>query len=93
MVSRIEQVFGLRGGSRVDLFRQGFGFGRHRNQEEEEGTRAVIRAEAGEAREVQETQPAIPPLDPNDPQRNQAVLEALSREQRLQSELRRAGLL
>jgi len=93
VVSRIEQIFGLRGGSPGDLLRQGFGFGRHRNGEEDGDTRAAIRAEEGQAREVQETHPVIIPLEPNDPERARAMLEVLSREQQLQSELRSAGLL
>lgn len=93
VVSRIEQVFGLRGGSRGDFFRQGFGFGRHRGQDEDEDARAAIRAEEGGAQGIQETQPMVLPLDPDDPERNRIILEALSREQRLQVELRNARLL
>lgn len=83
MVSRIEQVFGRRAGSRGDLFRQGFSFRRLRTQEEDGDTQAAIRAEEGEVRQ------------PNAPQHNSTVVHApvTYEEERLQRILRESGFL
>jgi len=83
MVSRIEQVFGMRAGSRGDLFRQGFGFSRLRTQEEDGDTQAAIRAEEGEARQ------------PSGPQQVSTVVRTpvTVEEERLQRILRESGFL
>ncbi|KAF5363649.1 hypothetical protein D9756_000493 [Leucocoprinus leucothites] len=92
VVSRIEQVLGLQGVSRGDLFRQGFGFGRNRNQDDEEV--AVVRAEQGEGRIVgATTQHPLLPLDPDNPEGNRILLQAIENEHRLRTELRNAGLV
>jgi hypothetical protein len=95
VVSRIEQVFGLRGISPGELFRQGFGFGgRDRSQEvEDDSTRAAESAEQGEARLVQETTHPLPPLDTDDPERNRVLLQAVRDDHLLRIELRNAGLV
>jgi len=92
MVSRIEQVFGIRGGSRGDLFRQGFGFRWLHLQEEDESTRAVISAEEGEAARVRDTHTTSPP---GGPQHSSTAAHApvLSREARLERALEEAGFL
>jgi hypothetical protein len=92
IVSRIEQVFGLRGGAPGDLFRQGFGFGSPRNREEDDHTQAVLRAEEGEATAAEHNNGAPTP-DPNNPERDRRVLHALTLENHLQTQLQRAGFL
>ncbi|TFK43410.1 hypothetical protein BDQ12DRAFT_674930 [Crucibulum laeve] len=89
--SQLERMFALRGISRGDLFRQGFGFGR-RDREEDEATRNAIRAEEGEAIDAQETDSMIP-SDQQDPERARLVAEAHAREMRLRTELRDAGFI
>ncbi|KAF8914034.1 hypothetical protein CPB84DRAFT_1811466 [Gymnopilus junonius] len=89
IISQLESSFGLRGISRADLFRQGFGFGPSGRQDEDEATR---RAEEGDtADSSQETDPILS-LDPNDP-RSRSIIQALANERRLQRDLREAGLL
>jgi len=97
LLSRLEHTFSLRGTSRVDLFRQGFGFGPRRNPNSEEPQSALLaRAEEGDVREgdreALETDRMIP-VDPNDPERSRRIAEALANERRLQADLRSAGLL
>lgn len=96
-LSRLEHTFSLRGTSRVDLFRQGFGFGSRRNHNSEDQQSALLaRAEEGDVREgdreALETDLMIP-VDPNDPQRSRLMAEALANDRRLQADLRNAGLL
>lgn len=92
VVSRLEQMFRLPPGSRVELFRHGFGFGGRQDQDED-GVRAVIRAEEGVARELQETEPATPPLQPRHAEHNRGSSLVQTHEGRLQNELRSTGLL
>ncbi|KDR83610.1 hypothetical protein GALMADRAFT_54847 [Galerina marginata CBS 339.88] len=92
IVSQLESSFGLRGLSRADLFRQGFGFGTSRHNEDDEATRAVLRAEEGDSpHSSRETDPMIS-LDPADPN-SRAIIQAFANERRLQRDLREAGLL
>lgn len=87
--SQLESSFGLRGVSRTDLLRQGFGFGPSTRHEQDA---AVRRAEEGDAGEhAQETEPMLS-LDPSDP-RSRTIIQALANERRLQRDLREAGLL
>jgi len=96
IISQFESSFGLRGMSRADLFRQGFGFGATRHRENDEATREVVRAEEGESNahehSTRDTEPMIP-LDPSNPERSRATIRAFANEQRLQQDLREAGLL
>jgi len=93
LISQFESSFGLRGISRTDLFRQGFGFGATRNREDDETTREAVRAEEGESgHNARETDPMIP-LDPSDPERSRLIIQAFANEQRLRRDLREAGLL
>jgi len=95
IISHFESSFSLRGMSRADLFRQGFGFGATRNREDDEATREAVRAEEGESNgheHSMETDPMIP-LDPSNPERSRAIIQAFANEQRLQRDLREAGLL
>lgn len=96
-LSRLEHAFSLRGTSRVDLFRQGFGFGPRRNPNSEERQSGLLaRAEEGDVREgdreARETDLMIP-VDAHDPERSRQIAEALANERRLQADLRNAGLL
>lgn len=96
IISHFESSFSLRGMSRAELFRQGFGFGATRNREDDEATREAVRAEEGESNghehSLRETDPMIP-LDPSNPERSRAIIQAFANEQRLQRDLREAGLL
>lgn len=93
IISSFESSFSLRGMSRAELFRQGFGFGTARNREDDEATREAVRAEeGGHEHSIRETDAMIP-LDPSDPERSRAIIRAFANEQRLQRDLREAGLL
>jgi len=93
LISQFESSFGLRGMSRAELFRQGFGFGDTRNRGDDETTREAVRAEEGESRHnAGETDPMIP-LDPSDPERSRLIIQAFANEQRLRRDLREAGLI
>lgn len=90
------RIFSLHGTSRIDMFRQGFGFGSRRNHDTEDPqTARLTRAEEGNVREgdqeALETD-LMMPVDP-DPQRNRLIAEALANDRRLQADLRSAGLL
>ncbi|PPQ83280.1 hypothetical protein CVT25_004019 [Psilocybe cyanescens] len=88
IVSHLESSFGLRGVSRSDFFRQGFGLGPRQPNADE----TIRAAEEGDApHSAQETDPMLA-LDPADPN-SRAVIEAYANEQRLQRDLREAGLL
>ncbi|KAG5634312.1 hypothetical protein H0H81_002464 [Sphagnurus paluster] len=103
-LSRIDSNFSLRGTTRMDLFRQGFGFGgRGRTTSTEEPMTAAVRAaEEGHALPHQtlneeqltalETDYMIP-IDPSDPNRSRLLLAAMQHDQRMQRDLRSAGLL
>ncbi|KAG6854851.1 hypothetical protein C0991_012041 [Blastosporella zonata] len=98
LFSRMENNFSLRGTSRLELLRQGFGLGRGRGADnDDEATRTALRAEEGTAHPRNEDEHATetdvmnPPGPGSD--RNRMVLEALQRDRRLQADLRNAGLL
>jgi hypothetical protein len=97
LFSRLEHTFGLRGTAQLDLFRNGFGFGPHENNNlEDQQAARLARAEEGNVhegdRDALETDRMIP-VDPIDPQRSQRMMEALVNDRRLQADLRSAGLL
>jgi hypothetical protein len=97
VLSRFENTFGLRGSSRSDLFRQGFGFGRReRTSEDEAEARLAVRVEEGNVHDPEmdalETD-AMLRVDPNDPNRSRLIAEVFANERRLQTDLRNAGLL
>jgi len=83
--SQFDRLFGLR----ADMLRQGFGFG---PRAESEADRTVTRAEEGHSTEVTENDLIIH-ISPDDPNRERLIREAVMNEQRLQNELRAAGLL
>lgn len=89
-------MFGVRrqsqGESPGDLFWRGFGFGRQHNEEDEEETRAVSRAEEGEAQGLTEHSMVLT-LDPNESGRNQAIIEAVAQDRLLETRLREANFL
>jgi hypothetical protein len=96
-LSRLEHTFGLRGTSRIDLFRNGFGLGSHGNNNSEDQQAArLARAEEGDVhegdRDALETDRMIPGYS-IDPERSQRIMEALANDRRLQADLRSAGLL
>lgn len=92
IVSQLESSFGLRGISRIDLLRQGFGFGPSRRENDDESTHIIVQAEEGNAPHSPRETDAMLTLDPNDP-RSRVIMAALANEQRLQRDLREAGLL
>ncbi|KAF7355429.1 hypothetical protein MSAN_01459700 [Mycena sanguinolenta] len=79
-MSQFERGFGLRGMTRGDLFRQGFGFGARQDVEQE-------RTEGS----PEETEFMIPA--DADPERARQLQEAIRHERRLHAELRAAGLI
>ncbi|KAJ7498787.1 hypothetical protein FB451DRAFT_1334411 [Mycena latifolia] len=81
-MTQFERGFGLRGMSRSDLFRQGFGFGPRHDEHDE---RAEDPADATET-------DFMIPADA-DPERVRQLQEAIQNERRLHEELRAAGLL
>jgi hypothetical protein len=81
-MTQFERGFGLRGMTRSDLFRQGFGFGSREDSHDE-------RPEA--AADATETDFMIPA--DADPERARQMQEAIRNERRLHEELRAAGLL
>lgn len=91
----VERMFGVRrqsqGESPGDLFWRGFGFSRHHNEEDEEESRAAVRAEEGEARDPIEHSTVLP-LDSDEPERNHTILEATAHRQ-LETRLRESGFL
>ncbi|KAF5387978.1 hypothetical protein D9615_000527 [Tricholomella constricta] len=98
LLSRMEQNFSLRGTSRIDLLRQGFGLGRNRRSEEDEVASAAVRAEEGNAQPRQDDEHALEtdymiPIDPSDPNRSRLIAQAVEHDLRLQRDLRNAGLL
>ncbi|TFK75780.1 hypothetical protein BDN72DRAFT_350069 [Pluteus cervinus] len=95
MVNPFERMFGLRGMSRGDLFRVGFGFpGRQRQREREQQQEAEDRdladLEAGNAQDASETDAML--AESQDP-RSRMLAQVLAHERRLQRDLREAGLL
>ncbi|KAG6830837.1 hypothetical protein H0H92_014489 [Tricholoma furcatifolium] len=95
LFSRIENNFSLRGSSRFDLIRQGFGLGRRQGGDnDEDAIRDIVRAEEGTAQPPNEDEHA----QESDrilaePIRNRLIQEAVERDRRLQADLRSAGLL
>jgi len=80
-MSQFESRFGLRGMTRTELFRQGFGFS-PRHDEHEEGETSV---------DPEETEFMIPA--DADPEQARQMEEAIRNERRLHAELRAAGLI
>lgn len=90
-LGRFEHIFTLRGVSRVDLFRQGFGFGRTREQESD---RELARTEEGDGDVIDSAETDLMiPVDPNNPNHSGRMANALTNERRLQQDLSAAGLL
>jgi hypothetical protein len=86
-VSQLESSFNLRGLSRIEFLRQGFGFGsRNHNQEDEE----IRRAEEGDS---QRTPREIDPMISSDSSNPQPSAEALETERQLRRHLRDAGFI
>ena len=88
-VSQFESSFSLRGISRIEFLRQGFGFGSRNHQEEDE---ALVRAEEGD---LQRTPREIDPMisigsSQADPQPSAQALET---ERQLRRHLREAGFI
>jgi len=89
IVSRLESSVGLRGMSRIELLRQGFGF-RSAARTSEEGSPAIAqRAEEGDA---QEMEPMMPPSSGNS-DRDRRRAQVLENDLRLQRDLRSSGLI
>ena len=83
-VSRLESSFSLLGLSRIELLRQGFGFGRRNHRDDE-----VLQAEEGDPqRRSREIDPMI--STESDPQRSSQDLET---ERQLRRHLREAGFI
>jgi len=80
-MTQFESRFGLRGMTRTELFRQGFGFS-SRHEEHEEGETSV---------DPEETEFIIPA--DADPEQARQMEEAIRNERRLHAELRAAGLI
>ena len=86
-VSQPESSFSLRGISRIEFLRQGFGFGsRNHNQEDEE----ILRAEEGDS---QWTPREIDPMISTDLPDPQASAQARETERQLRRHLRDAGFI
>lgn len=85
-VSQFETMFGLRGTSRSDLFRQGLGLGTARSDSADR-EREYDERDA----ELSEREPMIP-LD-SDAHHSAMIEEALRNDRRLQRDLRLAGLI
>jgi hypothetical protein len=90
----MERSFSLRGVTRADLLRQGFGFSSaSRTRDTDTTTR---RAEEGrlanEDEHALETDMMIP-VDPNNAERTRQLAQAIEQDMRLQRDLRNAGLL
>jgi hypothetical protein len=84
-VSQLESSFSLRGWSRIELLREGFGFSRRNHQEDDE----VLAEEGDSQRTPREIDPMIS-SDSSDPQRSAQVLET---ERQLRRHLREAGFI
>jgi hypothetical protein len=87
-LSHFEAIFGLRGTSRSELFRQGLGLGTART----DVTEREREYDEGGDPELGERELMIP-LDSSDPQHSAMLEEALRNDRRLQQDLRRAGLI
>jgi len=86
-VSQVESSFNLRGISRIDFLRQGFGFGStNHNQEDEE----IHRAEEGDS---QRTPREIDPMISSDSSNPHPSAQALETERQLRRHLRDAGFI
>jgi len=88
LASHSESSFGLRGISRVELLRQGLGFGGQRASGEDPSTREVSRVE-----EVETERDPMLIVASTDPERSRAIAAALENEARLRRDLRDAGFL
>jgi hypothetical protein len=88
-VSQLESSFSLRGISRIEFLRQGFGFGTRNHQEDDE----VLRAEEGESGDPQRTPRENDPMIPTDSSDPQPSAQALETERQLRRHLREAGFI
>ena len=89
IVSRLESSVGLRGMSRIELLRQGFGF-RSAARTSEEGSAATgQRVEEGNAQEMEPMMPA----SSGDPERERRRTQVLENDLRLQRDLHSSGLI
>ncbi|KAG5724979.1 Metal homeostatis protein BSD2 [Termitomyces sp. T112] len=99
LFSGMENTFSLRGSSRFDFFRTGFGLNRRRGGDsDDEATRAAVQAEEGAAQPRHDNEHALEtdamiPADPNPFNRSRLIQEALEHDRRLNADLRSAGLL
>ncbi|KAG6903502.1 hypothetical protein C0995_005525 [Termitomyces sp. Mi166 len=99
LFSGIENNFALRGSSRFDFFRTGFGLGRRQGGDDDDETiRATVRAEEGAGPPRNDNEHALEtdamiPADPNPLNRSRLIREALEHDRRLHADLRSAGLL
>ena len=85
LVSPLESSFSLRGLSRIELLRQGFGFGRRNDQDDE-----LRRAEEGDLQHTpREIDPMISTDSSDSPRRSQEV----ESERQLRRHLREAGFI
>jgi hypothetical protein len=88
LVAQLESPFSLRGISRIEFLRQGFGFGsRNHHQDEDEET---LRAEEGDS---QRTPREFDPMISSDLSDPQASAQALETERQLRRHLRDAGFI
>ncbi|KAG6880374.1 hypothetical protein C0992_007785 [Termitomyces sp. T32_za158] len=89
LFSRVENSFSLRGSSRLDFFRTGFGLGRRQGGDtDDETTRAAVRAEEGIAHPRNDDEHALETdamisADPDASNRSRLVREALEHDRRL----------
>jgi len=85
-VSQLESSFSLRGMSRIEFLRQGFGFSSRNHQEDEE----LLRAEEGD---LQRTPREIDPMISTDSSDPQPTPQALETERQLRRHLSDAGFI
>ena len=84
-VSQLESSFSLRGISRIEFLRQGFGFRNHHQEDED-----LLRAEEGD---LQRTPREIDPMISTDSSDPQPSAHALETERQLRRHLRDAGFI
>ena len=84
-ISQLESSFSLRGVSRIELLRQGFGLSR---QDDE-----VLRAEEGDPQHTPGENDPMITIDPSDPQWSRMTPQALETERQLRRNLYEAGFI
>ena len=93
-VSQLESSFSLRGISRIEFLRQGFGFSnRNHHEEDEEMLRAdeeMLRAEEGD---LQRTPREVDPMISSDSSDSHPSAQALATERQLRHHLQEAGFI